>query len=115
MCFSPSVTTENGVLVCTVCGTQSQAYAEEEQEYEGALQASRYRRTVRFKAVKRAGAELEEAPTEDSQVKAYCSCLQEALLVSLSLLQVFLSPLFLQQCVCGGGVVDASSVSCAGP
>ena len=105
MCFSPSVTTENGVLVCTVCGTQSQAYAEEEQEYEGALQSSRYRRTVRFKAPKRVAVELEEAPTEDSQAKAYCLCLQETLLVSLSAsLTVCLPPLFLQHRVCGDGV-----------
>ena len=116
VCFSPNVTTENGVLVCTVCGTQSQAFAEEEQEYEGALQNSRHRRTVRFKAPKRVAVEVEEAPTGDSQVKAYCLCLQETLLVSLSAsLTVCLVTLFLQQRVFGGGVFETSSVSRAGP
>lgn len=84
VCFSRSLALQNGALVCMVCGTQSQNFAEEamdldEQEAGG---------TNRLRRVRIAKGSKKLDDTQQSTIelipKQYCLCLQEALFVRIS-------------------------------
>ncbi|KAK9915291.1 hypothetical protein WJX75_007180 [Coccomyxa subellipsoidea] len=93
LCFGTSWSLTNGVLVCDSCGTQSQVYVEEAQEFQTGIDDSRFRqRTQRSKApvVKLETASTEETPKADSIQKMmlwYCRCLQIALQEVVTMLQ----------------------------
>ncbi|KAK9828552.1 hypothetical protein WJX72_000714 [[Myrmecia] bisecta] len=81
-CFSTSLSLRDGVLVCDVCGTQSQSFVEETQEFQTGVDDSRYRR--RHGSVHQArnqGRLVEEAVKLDTPKLAccYCHCLQHGL------------------------------------
>ena len=87
VCFSQSLVVEHGNLVCTVCGTQSQNYAEETMDIED--QRAGEATVIRsVKQRKKPQQRKFQQPAVDSIASAYCTCLQEALHVGRTNLEV---------------------------
>ena len=92
ICFAP-LTLENGLLLCTACGAQSQTYEDESQEFEAGVDNSRFRRTLKFKVKREHSTEPDdELPPMASLAEAYSLCLQHTLQVSVAQKLVYRLP-----------------------
>ncbi|BDA43636.1 probable TATA box-binding protein-associated factor RNA polymerase [Coccomyxa sp. Obi] len=93
LCFGTSWSLTNGVLVCDSCGTQSQVFVEEAQEFQTGIDDSRYRQRAHRTQSSRVKLDIiprEKSPTAESLQKMllwYSRCLQHALQEELIVLQ----------------------------
>jgi hypothetical protein len=89
VCFNQSMSMHNGLLICAVCGTQSQAFVEEATDnWEGQQGFKKVKRGVTFRTEEKARA-VEKTLSIEVLIRAYCKALQATLQVDISIRVTF--------------------------
>ncbi|KAK9798522.1 hypothetical protein WJX73_007046 [Symbiochloris irregularis] len=88
ICYVGHYEVDQGLLICDQCGTQSQAYQEEEHEVEGAGALGRGVRRVREPKQPKVSLYDKKQPRDAAKlVRVFCACLQRQLQRQLAFLQ----------------------------